>query len=95
VVEAICDGSHPPYSAAALGAQRAAVQQLRQLVAAYARHLKERGLPPERTVGFVKALVRETDVPCGRPLLSLESDVVRWCIEAYYADGEAPAGDQG
>ena len=43
----------------------------------------------------IEALVRETDVPCGRPLLSLESDVVRWCIEAYYADGEAPAGDQG
>ena len=34
----------------------------------------------------MKALIRDTDIPCRRPLLTLESQIMHWCIDAYYGD---------
>jgi hypothetical protein len=92
LVEAVCDGSHEPFSDAAITAQREATDRLRHLVDAYTGHLRDRGVPPERAVGFMKALIRETDIPCRRPLLTLESDILHWCIDAYYAQSDEGAG---
>ena len=50
--------------------------------------LRERGIPPERAVGFMKALIRDTEIPCHRPLLTLENDIMHWCIDAYYSEDE-------
>jgi hypothetical protein len=97
LVEAICDGEFPPFSDQAISAQREATERLRQLVHAYVSHLRDRGTPPERTVGFMKALVRDTEIPCGRPLLALEDQLMRWCIDAYYSgpgDGGSSRGSE-
>ncbi len=85
LVEAVCDGSHPPFTDEAIAAQRAATDRLQILVDAYVTHLRDRGIPPERAVGLMKALIRDTDIPCRRPLLTLENDIMHWCIDAYYS----------
>jgi len=91
LVEAICDGGFRPYSEEALAAQRAAAARLRELVQAYVGHLRARGAPPERAVGFMKALIHDTVIPCGRPLLAFENQIMRWCIDAYY--GQSDSGE--
>lgn len=50
-------------------------------------------MPPERAVGFMKALIRDTEIPCRRPLLDLESRVMHWCIDAYYAPQDEGRND--
>ncbi len=93
LVEAVCDGTHQPFTDEAIAAQRDATDRLHRLVDAYVGHLRDRGIPPERAVGFMKALIRDTDIPCRRPLLTLESDITHWCIDAYYSDrGEGGPG---
>jgi hypothetical protein len=86
LVEAICDGPFRPFSDEAIAAQRAASERLRQLVHDYVGHLRARGTPPERAVGFMKALIHDTVIPCGRPLLTLENQIMHWCIDAYYEE---------
>jgi hypothetical protein len=57
---------------------------VRGAAAAYARRLREEGVTPERMLVLVKAT---TDV--ARPDLAvrqLTNDIVRWSIEAYFAD---------
>jgi hypothetical protein len=90
LVDAICDGEHRPFSEEATAAQRAATERLRELVQSYTTYLKSRGLPPERAVSFMKALVRDTVIPCGRPLLALEGQIMHWCIDAYFGDEAEP-----
>lgn len=85
LVEAVCDGAHQPFSDEAIASQRDAADRLRRLVDACVCHLRDRGTPPERAVGFIKALIRETDIPCRRPLLALENQIMHWCIDAYYS----------
>jgi hypothetical protein len=86
LVAAICDGPYEPFTDEAIASQRDGVSRLRQLVHAYMTHLRSRGMPPERAVGFMKALIRDTEIPCRRPLLALESQIMHWCIDAYYGD---------
>jgi len=86
LVEAVCDGTHEPFSDEAIAARREATDRLHHLVDAYVSRLRDRGVPPERAVGFMKTLIRATDIPCHRPLLTLESDITRWCIDAYYSE---------
>jgi hypothetical protein len=88
LVEAICDGTHRPFSEEALAARRDATQRLRQLIQSYTVYIKDRGMPPERAVGFMKALVHDTEIPCQRPLLALENEIMHWCIDAYYEGGD-------
>lgn len=85
LVAAVCDGAHEPFSDAALGAQRDATVRLRELVHTYVTYLRSRGTPPERAVGFMKGLVRDTEIPCHRPLLDLENKIMHWSIDAYYS----------
>jgi hypothetical protein len=93
LVEAVCDGAHAPFTDEAIAAQHAAADRLRRLVDSYITHLRDRGIPPERAVGFMKALIRDTDIPCRRPLLTLENDIMHWCIDAYYSErGEERSG---
>ena len=57
---------------------------VRDAAAAYARRLKDEGVTPERMLVLVKAT---TDV--ARPgigVRELTNDIVRWSIEAYFAD---------
>jgi hypothetical protein len=89
LVAAICDGEYEPFTHEAMASRRDAVARLRQLVDAYMTHLRSRGMPPERAVGFMKALIRDTEIPCRRPLLALETQIMQWCIDAYY--GEPPS----
>jgi hypothetical protein len=91
LVAAICDGQHEPFTDEAIASQREGVTRLRQLVHVYMTHLRSRGMPPERAVGFMKALIRDTEIPCRRPLLALESQVMHWCIDAYYGADDADA----
>jgi len=86
LVEAVCDGPFRPFSDEAIAAQRAAAERLQHLVQDYVGHLRARGTPPERAVGFMKALIHETVIPCGRPLLALENQIMHWCIDAYYEE---------
>jgi hypothetical protein len=88
LIEAVCDGDYRPFSEEAIAGQREATDRLQRLVHAYVSHLRDRGTPPERAVGFMKALVRDTKIPCGRPLLALENQIMRWCIDAYYSGRE-------
>ena len=91
LVAAICDGPHEPFTDEAIASQREGVARLRQLVHGYMTHLRSRGMPPERAVGFMKALIRDTEIPCRRPLLALESQVMHWCIDAYYEADDTDA----
>lgn len=84
LVAAVCDGPYEPFTDEAIASRRDGVARLRQLVDAYMTHLRSRGMPPERAVGFMKALIRDTEIPCRRPLLALESQIMHWCIDAYY-----------
>ena len=56
---------------------------LRASIAAYARRLREDGLPPERMLVRVKHAVYEA---APRPLVAaaLMHDIVRWSIDSYY-----------
>jgi len=85
LIEAVCDGPHQPFSDEAIASQRAASERLRRLVDACVCRLRDRGTPPERAVGFIKTLIRDTDIPCRRPLLALENEIMHWCIDAYYS----------
>ena len=65
---------------------------LRANVVAYVRELQHEGLPPEQMLVRIKTalreiLPRELDAAASRDLMS---DVVRWSIDAYYA--ERPPG---
>jgi hypothetical protein len=91
LVAAICDGPYAPFSDEAIASQRTGIARLRQLVDAYMIHLRSRGMPPERAVGFMKALIRDTEIPCRRPLLALESQIMHWCIDAYYGGAQPPS----
>jgi hypothetical protein len=86
LVEAVCAGAHERFSDEAIAARREATDRLHHLVDAYVSRLRDRGVPPERAVGFMKTLIRATDIPCHRPLLTLESDITHWCIDAYYSE---------
>ena len=90
LIEAVCDGPHVPFSPEAQANKRAASDRLRDLVSAYATHLRARDVPPERAVGFIKGLVRDTEIPCGRPLLGLEAEILHWTIDAYYGTEAKP-----
>jgi hypothetical protein len=57
---------------------------VRAAAAAYARRLREEGVTPERMLVLVKAT---TDVAGpGLAVRELTNDIVRWSIEAYFAD---------
>lgn len=60
--------------------------QLRASVAAYVCRLRDDGVPPERAIAGVKAVVQEARSPDGRLAGpdQLMAQVVRWSIEAYY-----------
>jgi hypothetical protein len=66
----------------------AARQELRGTVSRYADLLKQLDTPPEQTLRLVKNMVDES-TPRAAESFDVMSDVVRWCIEAYY--GDAPA----
>ena len=64
------------------------VQALRAMVrgaaTAYAQRLRDEGVTPERMLILVKAT---TDVSrAGLGVRELTNDIVRWSIEAYFAD---------
>lgn len=64
------------------------IQTLRSMArgaaAAYARRLRDEGVTPERMLVLVKAT---TDVSRpGQGVRELTNDIVRWSIEAYFAD---------
>lgn len=62
---------------------------LRAATAAYVRHLREAGEPPERTLVRVKGILSEAQTSEQQPQerVRLHEDVMRWSIEAYYATG--------
>ena len=69
--------------------------ELRANVAAFVRELHDEGVPPEQMLVQVKHAIREIlpselDANASRDLMS---DVVRWSIDAYYAD--LPPGGAG
>jgi hypothetical protein len=71
-------------------------RELREAARACARELKDWGLPPERMLIAMKALVRSTAAshppPHGhrgseRAADEIASDIMTWCIEEYYRTG--------
>jgi hypothetical protein len=65
------------------------VRSLRALVrasaTAYARRLRNAGVPPERMVVLVKEAACQSNA-IGAAVQELTSDMVRWSIEAYFAE---------
>jgi hypothetical protein len=77
---------------AALRAARAARDDLRAAVSAYAARLRADGAPPERMLVAVKGAVgADAPPPAGSDAAAgaraVMDDAVRWSIEAYYARG--------
>jgi hypothetical protein len=62
-------------------------REARAVVAAFAAALRERGVPPQRMLVLLKDTAREgcLGVADGAGAQTLTDDVVRWCIDAYYA----------
>ena len=64
------------------------IRTLRSMVrgeaAAYARRLRDEGVTPERMLVLVKATTEATGPGFG--VQELTNDIVRWSIEAYFAD---------
>ncbi|HUQ84232.1 MAG TPA: hypothetical protein VM076_23980 [Gemmatimonadaceae bacterium] len=65
--------------------------ELRASVTAYARRLRNDGLPPERVLVEVKTAVHETVSPTlgSSEVADLVDNVVRWTVDAYY-EGQSP-----
>ena len=57
---------------------------VRGAAAAYARRLREEGVSPERMLVLVKATTDAAGPGFG--VRELTNDIVRWSIEAYFAD---------
>jgi hypothetical protein len=71
---------------------RAATVELREAIRGFAGLMKSRGVPPERVLVRIKALVRHrmaTLLP--HEATNASESVVRWCVAAYYETGSAPA----
>jgi hypothetical protein len=63
---------------------RALRSDVRGAAAAYARRLRDEGVTPERMLVLVKATT--DSVRTGLGVRELTNDIVRWSIEAYFAD---------